>query len=308
MNNEIIKKELQSLTVEETAHVVKNLIDQLLIEFKKSDRSGIYAKTQTEMAYNSNKIEGSTLTPDQTASLFHTGTLRSSGEIVYRAKDIEEMTGHFSMFNKMLQTWDLPLTEDLIKSYHYHLKAGVFEDMANGYPVGEYKNRINMVSNIETARPDQVPGYMQQFLEKYAKRKETTVQVMAWFHAAFEKIHPFQDGNGRVGRMLLFKECLSNGLIPIIIRDDDKEQYYHALNQAQTCGKYEALVNYFQQEQERYYSVIRTFLLDYSQESQMHISPMQDLEHFLASGSRNTEQVETDKRSDISREGQLLGH
>lgn len=305
MNNEIIKKELQSLTVEEAAHVVKNLIDQLLIEFKKSDRSGIYAKTQTEMAYNSNKIEGSTLTPDQTASLFHTGTLRSSGEIVYRAKDIEEMTGHFSMFNKMLQTWDLPLTEDLIKSYHYHLKAGVFEDMANGYPVGEYKNRINMVSNIETARPDQVPGYMQQFLEKYAKRKETTVQVMAWFHAVFEKIHPFQDGNGRVGRMLLFKECLNNGLIPIIIRDDDKEQYYHALNQAQTCGKYEALVNYFQQEQERYYSVVRTFLLDYSQESQMHISPMQDLEHFLASGSRNTEQAEADKRLYVSREDEF---
>ena len=209
------------------------------------------------------------------------------------------------MFNKMLQTWDLPLTEDLIKSYHYHLKAGVFEDMANGYPVGEYKNRINMVSNIETARPDQVSGYMQQFLEKYAKRKETTVQVMAWFHAVFERIHPFQDGNGRVGRMLLFKECLNNGLIPIIIRDDDKEQYYHALNQAQTCGKYEALVNYFQQEQERYYSVIRTFLLDYSQESQMHISPMQDLEHFLASGSRNTEQVEADERLYVNREDEF---
>ena len=305
MNNKIIKKELPELTVEESAHIVTSLIDRMMIEFKKSDRSGIYAKTQTEMAYNSNKIEGSTLTPDQTASLFHTGTLRSSGEIVYRAKDIEEMTGHFSMFNEMLKTWNAPLTEDLIKSYHYRLKAGVFEDMANGYPVGEYKNRINMVSNIETARPDQVSGYMQQFLKKYAERSETTIQVMAWFHAAFEKIHPFQDGNGRVGRMLLFKECLNNGIIPIIIRDEDKEQYYHALNQAQTCGKYEPLVTYFQQEQERYYNIAQTFLLDYSQEHQTQISPMQDLEPYLPSGSRNTALTEINEPMHVSLEDEF---
>lgn len=294
MDNNVLKKDLKALTAVESDKIVSNLINRLMIEFQKSDRSGIYAKTQTEMAYNSNKIEGSTLTPDQTASLFHTGTLRSSGEVVYRAKDIEEMTGHFSMFNAMLKTWNEKLTENLIKSYHYHLKAGVFEDAANGYPVGEYKNRVNIVSNIETARPDQVSGYVQQLLKEYEK-KEKTVDTMAWFHAAFERIHPFQDGNGRVGRMLLFKECLNNGLIPIIIRDEDKEQYYHALNQAQVYGKYESLVNYFQEEQDRYYGIIRTFLLDYSQEQSEQVSPMQDLDAFLASGSHEAGQ------SDITR-------
>ena len=99
------------------------------------------------MAYNSNKIEGSTLTERQTASLFETGTIFGE-DAVFRAKDVEEMTGHFLMFNYMLQTYQEPLTEDLVKQYHYRLKAGVFEDLANGYPVGEYKNRKNIVSDI----------------------------------------------------------------------------------------------------------------------------------------------------------------
>ena len=147
-----------------TSHFVEELIHRFEVEQQKNDRSGIYALTQRMMAYNSNKIEGSTLTEKQTASLFDTGTL-SSEDAVIRAKDVEEMTGHFLMFNEMLKTYDLPLSHELIKRYHYKLKSGVFEDLTNGYPVGEYKNRRNMVSDIVTALPEEVEGRMTELLE-----------------------------------------------------------------------------------------------------------------------------------------------
>ena len=114
-----------------TGHFVEELIHRFEVEQQKNDRGGIYALTQRMMAYNSNKIEGSTLTEKQTASLFDTGTL-SSEDAVIRAKDVEEMTGHFLMFNEMLKTYDLPISHELIKRYHYKLKSGVFEDLANG--------------------------------------------------------------------------------------------------------------------------------------------------------------------------------
>ena len=138
-----------------TDHFVENLIHRFEVEQRKNDRGGIYALTQRMMAYNSNKIEGSTLTEKQTASLFDTGTLASEDAVI-RAKDVEEATGHFLMFNEMLKTYSLPLSHELIKRYHYKLKSGVFEDLANGYPVGAYKNRRNMVSDIVTALPEEV--------------------------------------------------------------------------------------------------------------------------------------------------------
>ena len=120
------------------------LLERLKIEREKFDRSGVYAFTQRLLAYNSNKIEGSTLTEEQTASLFDNGTLPKSDDY-YRAKDVEEMNGHFLMFNKMLDTLDEPLTQELIKKFHYELKSGVFEDRANGYAIGDYKQRPNMI-------------------------------------------------------------------------------------------------------------------------------------------------------------------
>jgi len=282
--NTILDKTLDQLTKEDSAEIVKELVTRMLIEHKKNDRSGIYAKTQTEMAYNSNKIEGSTLTPEQTASLFATGTLRSDGEIIYKAKDIEEMTGHFSMFNHMLTTWDQPLTEQLIKEYHYYLKVGVFEDRANGYPVGEYKNRVNYVSDIQVANPAKVQAYMQELIKRYESIKEVSIFELAKLHADFEKVHPFQDGNGRTGRLILLKECLRKGIIPILIRDIDKEVYYFSLNKAQKENDYQALINYLTKEQEYYLGRIKEFLWDYSQ-----VSPETsekggneiDMDHFL---------------------------
>ena len=182
------------------------LIERFKIERKRFDRSGVYAYTQRAMAYNSNKIEGSTLTPEQTASLFDNGTLPVNDDY-YRAKDVEEMNGHFLMFNYMLDTLEEKLTENLIKQMHYELKSGVFEDRANGYAIGDYKTRPNMIGMYKTALPKDVEAEMKQLLEWYHKQ-EKSMKVLAEFHARYESIHPFQDGNGRTGRMILFRESL----------------------------------------------------------------------------------------------------
>lgn len=239
---------------------VSLMIKRLLIEQNKHDRSGIYAYTQRKLAYNSNKIEGSRLTEKQTASIFNTGTIIAEDYII-RTKDVEEMTGHFTMFNHMLNTYDKPLTEDLIKSYHYDLKAGVFEDLANGYPIGEYKNRKNIVADIETTAPQDVPNHMKQLLEEYHSKKEHTLKDLALFHAKYETIHPFQDGNGRTGRIILFKECLNNGILPFIIEDEKKYEYYYCFSEYQQTGNIDKLLNFFIQEQEIYKSSVKEFIV-----------------------------------------------
>ena len=174
-------------------HLLK---DRFHIEAKRHDRSGVYALTQRKLAYNSNRIEGSTLTDKQTASIFETGTIRADGSI-FQAKDVEEMTGHFTMFSYMLDTCEEQLSQELIKAYHYRLKAGVFEDIANGYPIGEYKNRRNMISDITTSSPENVEEDMRRLLENYHGKEPHDLKDLAEFHAMFEKIHPFQDGNGK---------------------------------------------------------------------------------------------------------------
>lgn len=235
------------------------LKDRFRIEAKKKDRGGVYGFTQRKMAYNSNRIEGSTLTEKQTASIFETGTIRADGS-VFRTKDVEEMTGHFTMFNYMLETCDELLTQNLIKEYHYRLKAGVFEDIANGYPIGEYKNRKNMVFDITTSSPENVVEDMALLLDCYHKKEPHDLKDLAEFHAIFEKIHPFQDGNGRTGRIILFKECLRSNMMPFIIGDDRKAEYYEYLNNAQQNEDYDSLIQFFKQEQEQYSQMVRDFI------------------------------------------------
>ena len=152
-----------------TVDFVKRLKQRFLIEQQKQDRSGVYGYTQRSMAYNSNRIEGSTLTERQTASIFETGTVSSEPDVLIRTKDIEELNGHFKMFNYMLKHMDEPLSEEIIKTMHRNLKEGVFEDIANGYAIGEYKRRANIVSDIKTALPQEVPERMKELLEEYHK-------------------------------------------------------------------------------------------------------------------------------------------
>ena len=227
------------------------LLERFQIERKKFDRSGIYGYTQRLLAYNSNKIEGSTLTEEQTASLFDTGILPGTDDY-YRAKDVEEMNGHFLMFNKMLETLEEDLTQDLIKQFHYELKSGVFEDRANGYAIGDYKKRPNMIGTYQTARPEDVKNEIISLLNWYCKQ-EVNLSVLAEFHAKYECIHPFQDGNGRTGRLIIFRECLKNGLVPIIIEDSNRYQYLEALKQYREEKIVKNLVKLFEEEQQVYY-------------------------------------------------------
>lgn len=170
------------------------LIWCMTTERKCNDRSGIYGFTQRALAYNSNKIERSTLTEDQTAALFEEGFLPASQE-AYRAKDIEEMNGHFLMFNRMLTTIDEPLSEDMIKVFHYELKADVFEDRANGYAIGDYKRITNTVNNLNTTHSKDVAEKMEKLINWYHGVENRNLEMIAMLHAVYERIHPFQDGN-----------------------------------------------------------------------------------------------------------------
>lgn len=266
--NELLKNTFDNLAKSDIHTINTQMIEQMNTEWYLHDRGGVYGIIQRDMAYNSNRIEGSHLTKDETASLFETGQIISDGLVVYRSKDIEEMSGHFLMFNKMLQTIDKPLSEDLIKAFHYELTSGVFEFRTNGYPSGEYKTRANMVSTITVALPNEVPEKMKLLLSSYQAKIDShsvTLEDLAKLHADFEKIHPFQDGNGRTGRMILFREALKNDFIPFIIHDNNKLIYANALKEYQQGGSIDNLTSYFQSEQENFYKNIAVqFLYDYS--------------------------------------------
>ena len=238
--------------------LIKKLKERLFIEFNKRDRSGIYAVTSRELAYNSNKIEGSTLTENQTASLFDTGLLPVSDN-VYRAKDIEEMNGHFLMFNHMLKTLDEDLSEELIKKFHYELKSGVFEDKANGYNIGEYKARPNIAGTMQTSLPVNVSDDMKELLIWY-KNSEKNLRTIALFHLKYEKIHPFQDGNGRTGRMILFREALKNDIIPPIIHDENRVEYIEGIKEYSDTDSSEKLLELLMKEQNKYRKTVKFFL------------------------------------------------
>lgn len=237
---------------------LKFLLERFKIEREKFDRSGVYAYTQRLLAYNSNKIEGSTLTEEQTASLFDNGTLPKSDDY-YRAKDVEEMNGHFLMFNKMLDTLDKALTQELIKQFHYELKSGVFEDRANGYAIGDYKKRPNMIGIYQTVRPENVKEKMDALIEWYYNQK-TDISVLAEFHAEYESIHPFQDGNGRTGRLILFRECLKNKIVPIVIEDVNRNEYLDALKKYREQKSLDELIKLFEKEQKFYFEKCQYFI------------------------------------------------
>lgn len=243
-----------------TADFIRNLLERFKIEHTKRDRSGVYGFSQRLLAYNSNKIEGSTLTEEQTASLFDTGILPKTDDY-YRAKDVEEMNGHFLMFNKMLDTLDAALDQQIIKSFHFELKSGVFEDRANGYAIGDYKKRPNMIGIHQTSLPSQVPEAMTELLNWY-HTQDVSLKTLAEFHARYEIIHPFQDGNGRTGRIILFRECLRHDISPFIIEDANRPEYLEALKAYRQNGTVTELTTLFQKEQEFYFNQCEYFFAE----------------------------------------------
>ena len=246
----------------------------LLTERNINDKSGLYGSTQRRFAFHSSRIEGNKLTEDQTAALFEEGFLPPN-DSVYLSKDVEEMNDHFLMFNKMLATLDEKLSENLIKSFHYELKAGVFEDRANGYAIGEYKKRPNTVGGLTVAAPGSVAEKMNELLNWYHSCGKVNLTVLAEFHARFELIHPFQDGNGRTGRMILFRECLKNSIIPFIIRNQNRAEYIASLHDEQVNGNYAGLSKLFEKEQKEYKSQCEYFDAENRYQSAMQFSETQ---------------------------------
>ena len=223
-------------------------IKNALIRQKENNLSGnLYYKTQIDFAYNTNHIEGSTITPDETESIYETGTILTSEDKVIVIKDITETKNHFTLFKYMLDTINEPLSEDMIKKYHFILKNGTVDDSdREWFNVGEYKKLKNFVGNIETSLPSDVPLDMKNLISWYNDIKNKTILDIIEFHVRFEKIHPFQDGNGRVGRMIMFRECLYNNIVPFYIEDRNKSFYIRGLKEYQNNN--EKMAIYFLEE------------------------------------------------------------
>ena len=210
--------------------IANDLLTRLKTEKEAGIPGGIYHKVQIELTYNSNHMEGSRLTHDQTRYIFETNTIGIQDEVV-NVDDIVETANHFQCIDQIIELANYPLSEAFIKQLHYILKSGTSDSRKTWFAVGEYKRFENEVGGSATAKPADVPGEMRNLLSRYNLSKQKTLREIIQFHYEFEKIHPFQDGNGRVGRLIMFKECLRNGITPFIIEDDIKEFYYRGLKE-----------------------------------------------------------------------------
>lgn len=235
----------------------KRLLELLQEEKEMRLKGGLYHQTQIKLAYNSNRIEGSRLTEDQTRYIYETNTINTPPEETADVDDIIETVNHFSCFDHMLAHADEKLTEDLIKEFHRLLKRNTSDERKEWFRVGDYKARANVVGGMRTTSPSKVGIEMGNLLGGYHAKESITFEDVIDFHYHFESIHPFQDGNGRVGRIILFKECLRNDIMPFIIDEEHKLFYYRGLKEyksekgylTDTClsaqDRYAAMVAYF---------------------------------------------------------------
>ena len=204
------------------------LLKRLRDEKASKMRGGIYHKVQVELAFNSNHIEGSKLSLDQTRLIFETATIGFEGEPV-RLDDVVETSNHFRAVDFIIDNAGEPLTERFVKELHRILKSGTTDERIDWFNVGEYKGLPSEVAGAKTVLPQDVPRAMRDLLTSYGPDAAHDFGDIVGFHVAFERIHPFQDGNGRVGRLIMFKECLANGIVPFIIEDGMKAFYYRGL-------------------------------------------------------------------------------
>ena len=239
-------------------------VKKALIEQRKMNLSGnLYHKTQLDFAYNTNHIEGSTITPDETASIYETGTILTSSDKVIVLKDATEVKNHFTLFKYMLDTIEEKLSEDMIKKFHFILKEGTLTDEEKEwFVVGDYKKKKNFVGNITTSLPSEVAKDMQNLLDWYEKIDNKRVEDIIEFHVRFERIHPFQDGNGRVGRMIMFRECLYNDIMPFYIEDRNKEFYMRGIKEYQVNNEKGYLIDTCLNSQDNYEKMAKYFLED----------------------------------------------
>lgn len=208
----------------------KTLPEFLKTEKQGKAKGGIYHKVQVDLTYNSNHIEGSRLTHDQTRYIFETNTIGIDRDTL-NVDDIVETANHFKCIDMIIDEVNKPISEAFIKQLHRTLKNGTSDSRKDWFAVGDYKKLPNEVGGHETAAPEEVAEKMKSLLSEYNKQKEKTFRDIIEFHYKFEAIHPFQDGNGRVGRLILFKECLRNNVVPFIIDEELKLFYYRGLKE-----------------------------------------------------------------------------
>ena len=234
----------------------KTLLSILQEEKKSKYSGGIYHKTQIDLTYNSNHMEGSRLTYDQTRYIFETNTISVENETL-NVDDVIETANHFRCIDMIIDNAKSALSEKFIKELHLILKSGTSDSRWEWFSVGDYKKRPNEAGGMPTAMPEEAADKMKALLTEYNGKEEKTFEDVLDFHVKFERIHPFQDGNGRVGRLIMFKECLKYNIVPFIIEDNLKMFYYRGLKEwnnekgylTDTCltaqDKYKAYLDYF---------------------------------------------------------------
>ncbi|KAF2517912.1 Fic family protein [Flavobacterium foetidum] len=250
------------LPKKETKKNSSNILLNILKEQKDMKlKGGIYHRTQIDLTYNSNKIEGSQLTHDQTRYIFETNTIGVSKESI-NVDDIIETSNHFRCIDFIIEKANSKLTESIIKELHFLLKSGTSDSAKSWFNVGEYKKMPNEVGGNETCSPKLVSLKMKELLHSYHKIKNKTIEEIIDFHYKFEIIHPFQDGNGRVGRLIIFKECLANNIVPFIIDEQLKLFYYRGLQEWTNIKEY--LMDICLTAQDNYKSILDYFEITYN--------------------------------------------
>jgi Fic family protein len=239
---------------------MNNLSHDLIEEMQAKRKGGLYHKTQVNLAYNSNRIEGSRLTEEQTRYVFETRTIGFKDEEAVPVDDIIETSNHFIAFDFLLNSLEQPLTNDMIKEFHRILKTATSDAQKAWFAVGDWKKRANEVGDRQTVLPQNVASEMNKLNDWYHSIAEITLEHIVEYHYRFEKIHPFQDGNGRVGRLILFRECLRNKIIPFIIDERHKQFYYRGLQEFETVRGY--LLDTCLSAQDTYTEWIRYFNAD----------------------------------------------
>jgi len=237
------------------------LLTQLKEEMKHAIKGSIYHETQILMTYNSNHIEGSRLTADQTRYIFETNTVGVENDESINVDDVIETQNHFRCIDFAIKMAFEPITEMLVKDIHRILKTGTSDSKLEWFKVGEYKQRPNTVSGVETSSPENVSRDMAKLIGKYENKTTYDFEDILEFHYNFEIIHPFQDGNGRVGRMIAFKECLRHGLVPFTIDESIKMFYYRGLKEWKNEKGF--LIDTCKTGQDKYKKLLDTYAIKY---------------------------------------------
>lgn len=238
------------------------LLETLLEEKAGRRKGGIYHKTQILLAYNTNRMEGSKLSEEQTRYIYETNTVfTEKGEETANVDDILETVNHFHCFDYMLKIASEPLSETHIKKFHTILKFNTSDARKDWFNIGEYKSKSNLVGDVETAKPNEVQKLMSKLLTCYSAKNQKDIYDVIDFHYQFEKIHPFQDGNGRVGRLIMFKECLKHQIVPLIIEDEFKFFYFIGLSEYPKVKEY--LFDTCLSAQDQYIKLLKYFEVEH---------------------------------------------